>query len=71
MSEYTQSGRPMRVDTALGEDVLLLERFQGVEAISRPFSYEVGLLSIEDSLEPDDLLRTPMLLTVQGVADEP
>ena len=42
---YSQANRPMRVDTALGTDVLLLEGFSGTESVSSPFAYTLDLLS--------------------------
>lgn len=70
MTEYTQAGRPMRVDTDLGEDVLLLEGFSGREGISRPFTWELELLSEEPGIDPDDVLRTAMLLTIATPSGE-
>lgn len=70
MTEYSQAGRPMRVDTDLGEDVLLLEGFSGREGISRPFTWELELLSEEPGIDPDDVLRTPMLLTIETPSGE-
>jgi len=31
MAKYSQANRPMRVDSALGEDALLLEGFSGTD----------------------------------------
>jgi hypothetical protein len=38
MANYTQAGRPFRVYTPLGDDVLLLENVEGEESISRPLN---------------------------------
>jgi len=54
----------MRIDTTLGEDVLLLEGFSGVEAISTPFAFHVDLLSEDPAVEASDILRTSALITV-------
>ena len=40
---YTQDNRPLRVATALGKDVLLLERFSGEEGVSTPFRFTLDL----------------------------
>ena len=48
---FTQSDRPYRIKTTLGDDVLLLESFQGDEAISRPFHYMVKMLSENPALD--------------------
>src|SRR5271169_3312275 len=42
---YTQTNRPMRLYTPLGDDVLLLEGITGTERISRPFEYTLDMLS--------------------------
>ena len=42
---YTQANRPIKVSTPLADDLLLLEKFSGVEAISEPFSYQLDLLA--------------------------
>jgi type VI secretion system secreted protein VgrG len=54
----------MRVDTELGEDVLLLEAFAGEEGISTPFRYVLDLLSQDGAVSADDILRTPVVLRV-------
>jgi type VI secretion system secreted protein VgrG len=62
---YTQEGRSMRVDTVLEEDELLLHSFTGVEGISTPFSFRLRLLSEDDSVSAEDLLRTPAYLSIE------
>ena len=42
---HTQDDRHIAITTPLGKDVLLLKRVSGHEAMSRPFSYELELLS--------------------------
>jgi len=59
---YTQDNRPLRVATALGKDVLLLERFSGEEGVSAPFRFTLDLLSDPAALEEiraarDDIAR--------------
>ena len=61
---YTQAGRPMRVETALGPDVLLLGGMSGVEGVSMPFSFRLDLLSEDDAVVAADLLRTPACVTL-------
>ena len=60
MPNYTQKGRPFRVYTPLGDDVLLLESLDGEESVSRPFRYRLQLLSTNDSISPDDLISKPV-----------
>ena len=61
---YSQANRPMRVETALGADVLLLEAFSGVEAISQPFAFSLDLLSEDPGVPADKILRTPVTITI-------
>jgi type VI secretion system secreted protein VgrG len=42
---YTQKDRPLQLTTPLGEDVLLLESFQGVESFSGLFQFELEMLA--------------------------
>jgi type VI secretion system secreted protein VgrG len=65
MAKYSQTNRLMRVDTALGEDVLLLEGFSGDEAVSAPFGYTLELLSEDPAIAAADVLRTPMAVTIK------
>ena len=64
MPEYTQEGQPIRVDTVLGDDVLLLAAYHGREEISQPFAFELELLSEDPNLDAADLLRTPASIGV-------
>ncbi|HEU4456417.1 MAG TPA: type VI secretion system tip protein TssI/VgrG [Longimicrobium sp.] len=61
---YTQTGRPMRVETALGADVLLLAGLSGLEGVSRPFSFRLDLVSEDDAVSAAGLLRTPAAVTL-------
>jgi type VI secretion system secreted protein VgrG len=45
MPRYTQTDRPLRITTPLGEDALLLTAFEGHEGISQPFHFQVDLLA--------------------------
>jgi type VI secretion system secreted protein VgrG len=62
--DYTQAGRPIRVDTPLGEDALLLERFTGVEAVSQQFLFHLSAVSTNGSLAVDDILQRPLVVTL-------
>lgn len=61
---YSQANRPMRVETGLGEDVLLLAGFSGHEGVSRPFAYHLDLLSEDPAIAPDQVLRKPVTVTI-------
>lgn len=64
MPRYSQEGRPLRVDSVLGEDVLLLGSFSGSEGVSTPFGYRVELYSEDAAVDGRALLRTPLCITV-------
>src|SRR5215204_971539 len=70
MANYSQANRPLKVDTALGEDVLLLEGLSGGEAVSSPFGYTLDLLSENASVPAAKVLRTPVCVTIKGAAGE-
>jgi len=60
MSGYSQATQPIRVDTVLEEDALLLAGFVGREALSQPYLLELDLRSEDANIDPEDLLRTPL-----------
>jgi type VI secretion system secreted protein VgrG len=64
MARYSQEGRSIRVDSPLGADVLLLQRFSGQEGTSSTFHYTLELLSEDDAIDPASLLRGPMTVTL-------
>ncbi len=56
MEGYTQADRFIRVETPLGEDVLVLEAFSGREAVSEIFSYRLDVLSVRADIAPDEIV---------------
>lgn len=65
--EYSQTGRLGRLITELGEDALLLTEMTCEEALSRPFSLEVGCFS--PTAQPlHDLLGTQASLEIGGTS---
>ncbi len=66
MASLLQADRPMRLTTPLG-DTLLIEGLSGTECVSRPFEFTLDLLSEDDTIDPADLLRKPVTVTVQLV----
>lgn len=54
----TQTHRTIAVNTVLGEDVLLLHRMEGREALGRLFEFRLDLLSVDVSLEAEAILGT-------------
>jgi type VI secretion system secreted protein VgrG len=65
MPAYTQDTRPIRVTTALGANALLLTRFTAQEGVSMPFVYHLDLLSVDDAIDAQKLLRTPATITLE------
>jgi type VI secretion system secreted protein VgrG len=65
MGEYSQADRKFRVDTPLGTDVLLLERFEGEEAISQPFRFTLDLVSEDPAIDAAALLRKPASVSME------
>ena len=43
---YSLSERPLRVETALGPDGLLVTGYTGVEGVSTPFSFHVDIVTL-------------------------
>jgi type VI secretion system secreted protein VgrG len=64
MATYTQANRSLALTTPLGQDALLLERFQGTEAISTPFSFQLDLLA-EQPVPFDKVLGQKASVTVR------
>jgi type VI secretion system secreted protein VgrG len=53
---YTQENRLISIDTPLGKDALLLAGFQGIESISKPFRFELKLLSENHNIVFEDIV---------------
>jgi type VI secretion system secreted protein VgrG len=70
MPTYTQDSRPMRINTSLGANVLLLEGFEGTEAISTPYLFTASLLSEKPDVAPADLLRKPVAIAMTTASGE-
>ncbi|HEV2864847.1 MAG TPA: type VI secretion system tip protein TssI/VgrG [Pyrinomonadaceae bacterium] len=66
MSTYTQLDRPIQIVTPLGEDVLLLEGFQGRESVSQPFRFELSLLSEQRQLDLDAAVGMRATIKLMG-----
>ena len=60
-----QAERFIRINTSLGEDVLLLEGFEGVEGVSTPFEFEAAMLSEVANVQVAKLLDQPVVVTVR------
>lgn len=53
---YSTTQRPFHLTTPLADDVLLLHRFHGEEALSRPFEFRLDMLSEDSALDPKALV---------------
>jgi type VI secretion system secreted protein VgrG len=62
---YTQDNRPIRVDTTLPKDTLLLLKVSGRESISTPYSYRLEMMSEDAGIKGTDLLRQAMRVTLE------
>jgi type VI secretion system secreted protein VgrG len=51
-----QDTRHIEIETPLGEDVLLLQRFSGREAMSQLFEFDLDLLSENHEIDFDDII---------------
>ena len=64
----TQVGKPLRVTTPLGADVLLVERLSGTEGMSMPYELTLDLLSLDQNIDPKALLRKAITIEVDMIA---
>src|SRR5262245_27283722 len=63
MANFTQQQRPLAVQTPLGADALLLEKFTGTEAVSEPFQFDVDMFAPEP-VTFSKLVGQPMTLRI-------
>ncbi len=66
----TQTYRPFRLKTPLGDDALLLESFSGSERISTPFRFLLRVLTKDANIDLGGLLTKPGVLTFKLDEDE-
>ncbi|MGA8030703.1 MAG: type VI secretion system tip protein TssI/VgrG [Bryobacteraceae bacterium] len=64
MPSYVQANRRIAISTPLGKDVLLLRGFTGGEAISQMFSFDLDLVSENDSLKFQDVVGQNVTLRI-------
>jgi len=62
--------RTMEIATPLGEDVLLFHGMTAHEEMSRPFEYQVDLLSARDDINLDEILGKNVTITLALLNDE-
>jgi type VI secretion system secreted protein VgrG len=68
--QFTQDNRPIRIETALGKDTLLLRRFHGIEAFSQLFRFEADLLSYEENINPIDIIGEHVAVFIDANDDQ-
>jgi len=56
MVGITQEGKFVSIKTPLGEDTLLLTTFSGEESISRPFRFQLEMLSTDHAIKAKDII---------------
>jgi type VI secretion system secreted protein VgrG len=61
----TQTERPFRFTTPLGDDALLLESFTGLERVSTPYRFILQLLSDNPNIDMQALLTKPATLFIK------
>ena len=63
--EYSQQDRPIKVNTPLGQDVLLLEHFEGTEGISTPYEFHLHMVSTSKNLNIESLINQGITVQVR------
>ena len=63
MIKLSQENRQARIDTPLGEDVLLLQYFSGTETLSRDFAYEATVLSEDVAIDGQKIVGKQISVT--------
>ena len=61
---FSQDGHFLRIVSPLGPDKLILASFEGKEALSKLYEFDLELLSSEASIDPKDLIGHEVTLTV-------
>ena len=70
-STYTQNARLFRLDCpALPKDTLLLSEFRGVEGVSMPFEFILGLLSEDADIPLKSMMAQPVLVSLATASGE-
>jgi len=67
---YTQANRLLRLDTPLGDDVLLLEGFSGQEGISQLFKFELDLMTEGDPIDFNKIIGEQVTIRVELLDDK-
>ncbi|MGH7994871.1 MAG: type VI secretion system Vgr family protein [Opitutaceae bacterium] len=71
MPSYKQQNRSVRIKTPLGDDVLLLRKFTGSEALGRPFQYHLELSSEDHEIDHEKIIGANVTLYFEQRGSEP
>ncbi|TQV85892.1 type VI secretion system Vgr family protein [Aliikangiella coralliicola] len=66
MSDFTQDGRFIAIETPLGKDELLLTAFEGVETISSSFQFQLSAYSSNLEITPESLVGKRITVKIQN-----
>lgn len=66
MSDLTQDERLIAIKTPLADNELLLTAFEGTEYISDLFEFEIGVLSSNHAIKPEQLIGKAVTVTIQN-----
>jgi type VI secretion system secreted protein VgrG len=64
MSSYSQNDHPLQIQTPLGQDVLLLDRMEGEEAVSSLFEFRLRMRSPRTTIDPARIIGQPVTISV-------
>lgn len=68
---FTQEARRIGINTPLGPDVLLLTNVDGLERMSRLYSYHVRMISERESIDPAEIVGKNVTLSLLDADDQP
>jgi type VI secretion system secreted protein VgrG len=71
MPTFEQADRPLAVQTPAGKDKLVLLSFTGEEHLSRLFSFELRMLSDQESINPKQLVGKRVSFSVRKAGGDP
>ncbi|WP_086930347.1 type VI secretion system Vgr family protein [Agarilytica rhodophyticola] len=72
MAHYTKEHRLINItDFSLGKDSLLISGFKGTEYLSRPFEFEITVLSTNLEIQPEDVVGKDVTVTIQNAQQRP
>ena len=71
MGQYTQDNKPLGIETPLGKDILLLEAVRGTETLSRPFSFELDMVSEETPIDPSRIVGKEVSFRINNADNSP